>query len=209
MKKIISILFLSCFLFSCPVEAQSSIWKNVPKVIEKRHTPPTLRIGPKPLHRRINSSGIAPPPQPPRINPTIRSNKENRVHLESGRTAANTYKAVFLGNAVRKHDLGPNGFVNIDSENRGFIIDKHTSSSSEKSNPEIEETSEFILSPPTSANSDTDLPKSHLDNLRMRVMKHIKQLNTDEMKMDEFFFIGLLIIQDEYGEYLFTIYDEA
>ena len=40
----------------------------------------------------------------------------------------------------------------------------------------------------------------------MKVMMKQNRLNKNEMKTDEFIFIGLLINQNEYGEYYVTNY---
>lgn len=93
-------------------------------------------------------------------------------------------------------------------ENRGFIRESHLSSPSERPRSTIEniENNNEPLYSPSNINIHTSPPKVNLDKLRMKVMKCQDRLNKNEMIVDEFIFIGLLIKQNEYGESYITNY---
>ena len=84
-------------------------------------------------------------------------------------------------------------------ENRGFIKKEHIYSPSDNSTLLFETTENKDITVPSSLNSHASPPKVNLEKLQNR-------LNKNEMKTDEFIFIGLLINQNEYGEYYVTNY---
>ena len=99
----------------------------------------------------------------------------------------------------------PSKLIGIDMESRGFIRERHLSSSSGKPSSTIENNNGPLYSP-SNINIHTSPPKVNMDKLRMKIMKCQNRLNKNEMIVDEFIFIGLLIKQNEYGEYYITNY---
>ena len=96
--------------------------------------------------------------------------------------------------------------LDYDMENRGFIKKEHIYSPSDNSTLLFETTENKDITVPSSLNSHASPPKVNLEKLRLKVMMKQNRLNKNEMKTDEFIFIGLLINQNEYGEYYVTNY---
>lgn len=184
MKKIISILFILCSLNGNYVIAQKFIPKKLPTV----RTPvrvPTVRT---PV-RVPTVPTVWTPVRVPTI-PTVWT----PVRVQAVPSAPISVSA-----------STPSKLIGIDMESRGFIRERHLSSSSGKPSSTIENNNGPLYSP-SNINIHTSPPKVNMDKLRMKIMKCQNRLNKNEMIVDEFIFIGLLIKQNEYGEYYITNY---
>lgn len=194
MKKIISILFLFCLVVCSPSRAQAQALAKVARTITSGRALP-----------------IGTPVKPPRVLPKVQQpvvsvKSTSQMPLGVNSVMPNSRVGTVIGSRshlkspsqnLRKpiHSVTPNFSLPdpyIPSHGllreRGFIPQEHSLSTSS-----IEE-------------SQPSSPKVNLDKIRMKVMIKQNRLNKDEMKADEFIFIGLLINYNEYGEYYITDY---
>ena len=187
MKKLISILFILGFLNGNYVIAQKFIPKKLPTVRTPVRVPtvPTVRT----------------PVRVPTV-PTVRT----PVRVSTVPTVRTPVCVQVVPSApISISASTPSKLISIDMENRGFIRERHLSSPSEKPSSTIENYNGPLYSP-SNINIHTSPPKVNMDKLRMKIMKCQNRLNKNEMIVDEFIFIGLLIKQNEYGEYYVTNY---
>ena len=211
MKKIISILFILCFLNGNYVIAQwhKQVIKNLKEIKRTGYRGPVprpvpdfrLRVPdvPQVLGFRLRVTDV---PQVPDLHlrvPDAPPVPGFRLRVQDMLSVSNGFSE---GVSI------PSKFISIDMENRGFIQELHLSSPSERprSTIEIIENNHEPLYSPSNINILTSPPKVNLDKLRMKVMKCQDRLNKNEMIVDEFIFIGLLIYHNEYGEYYITNY---
>jgi len=204
MKKIISILFFLCFINCNFINAQRI--PLLPKV------PTRFTIPKVPTRFTI-------PKVPTRFTiPKVETITAARVAETAARVATRTVgKEVLPGTLQGPQKRQSPSFNNssrygipseldYDMENRGFIKKEHIYSPSDNSTLLFETTENKDITVPSSLNSHASPPKVNLEKLRLKVMMKQNRLNKNEMKTDEFIFIGLLINQNEYGEYYVTNY---
>ena len=183
--KIISILFILCFLNGNFVIAQKFVPKKLPAVRT------TVRVP------NVRTSRV----------PNVRTSRvpNVRTHVPGIRTIVPYISSVpdeLNESASRPSELPrPSETISIDLENRGFVPEEHLSISQEQQSFTIESNDESVSSPHI-----VNTPKVNLDKIRMKIMMKRNRLNKDEMITDEFIFIGILINHDEYGEYCITSY---
>ena len=187
MKKIISILFILCFLNGNYVIAQGNISKSL-TILGKPVRVPTVPT----LGKSVKVSTVPTLGKPIRV-PTV-STLGKSVKVSTVPTAS-----------ISESASKPSKSIRIDMEDRGFIHEKHLSSPSERPSSTIENNNGLLPSP-SNVNIQTIPPKVNMDKLRMKVMKYQNRLNKNEMKADNFIFIGFKINQNEHGEYYFTNY---
>lgn len=186
MKKIISILFLSCFVICSPSGAQAQVLVKaarssgrslsmgapvkLPKVlpIVSRQT---VVKGTSINQMRNGSNSITP-------NSRVRTAVGSRPNLtRPSRNLRNLIPYTIPDHYLPSHRL---------MRERGFIPQEHVLS-----------TSCIDVLQPSS-------PKVNLDKIRMKVMMKQNRLNKNEMIADKFILIGLLINYNEYEEYYIT-----
>lgn len=209
MKKIISILFILCFI-NCGFLNAQRIPIRLPKIPTNFTIP---KVGTSTAARAATAATAARAAARAEAATAARV----AVRAEAARVATRTVgKEVLPETLLRPHkrlspsfnNLSRYGSISIpneldyDMENRGFIRKEHSDNSSSF----FETTDNNVLTVPSSLNSHASPPKVNLDKLRMKVMMKQNRLNKNEMKTDEFIFIGLLINQNEYGEYYVTNY---
>lgn len=198
MKKIISILYILCFINCGFLNAQ-----RIPIRLPKKPTNFTIpKVGTSTAARAAIAATAA--------------RAEAATAATAARVATRTLgKKVLPETLLRPHkrlspsynNLSRYGSISIpneldyDMENRGFIRKEHSDNSSSF----FETIDNNDLTVPSSLNSHASPPKVNLDKLRLKVMMKQNRLNKNEMKEDEFIIIGLLNF-NEYGEPSITDY---
>ena len=206
MKKIISILFFLCFINCNFINAQR-IPLRLPKVPTRFTIPkvPTRFTIPK-----VETITAA--------RAVVGAEAAARAAETAARVATRTVGKEVLPGTLQgppkrqspsfnnSSRYGIPSELDYDMENRGFIKKEHIYSPSDNSTLLFETTENKDITVPSSLNSHASPPKVNLEKLRLKVMMKQNRLNKNEMKTDEFIFIGLLINQNEYGEYYVTNY---
>lgn len=222
MKKILSILFILCFLNGNYVIAQKlphpkiSTYRKLVRTPELRIHLPTVQTHLPTVQTHLLRVQTHLPTVPIRVKKVPYHVKSGSFHvgmhtsldeMENLHYSIANPESDFLSvpTGLSESGLPLSPRINIDMENREFIHEKHLSSPSEKPSSTIENSnglpqSESII------NIHTISPKVNMDKLRMKIMKCQNRLNKNEMKADEFILIGLLINHNEYGEYYVTNY---
>ena len=199
MKKILSILFILCFLNGNFVIAQKGPKKfptvrTTDRLSSVRSNRPSVHLNIPSVHSNIPSvhSNI---PGVSTFKPPV------RTHIPGVRTSASSVSNGLIESASKPLKLlSPSEKIRIDIENRGFVPEKHFSISQEKQSFPIESNEEGV-----SSLHIVNPPKVNLDKIRMKVMMKQNRLNKNEMKEDGFIIIGLLNF-NEYGEPSITDY---
>lgn len=186
MKKIISILFLSCFVICSPSRVQAQA-----------------------LVKAARTSGRAlsmgTPVKLPKVLPIVsRQTVVKRTSISQMRNGSNSITPNSrVGTAV-----GSRSHLTRPSQNLRNLIPSAISDPYLPSHRLMRERGfipqEHVLSTSCIEVSQSSSPKVNLDRIRMKVMMKQKRLNKNEMIADEFIFIGLLINYNEYGEYYIT-----
>lgn len=208
MKKILYILFILCFTIF-PVKAQGQVVRSfVRGALTKPIRPikpikPIKPIGPigpiKPI-KPISPIGPIKPIRPVIPHPIW--------HVPDPIVFTNTdeftpHNINILSTPALNSVLTPipASIINFDLNNRGFVPERHLSTSQEQRSSFLKSNEGDVISQPI-----VNPPKVKMDKMRLKVMMKRNRLNKAEMITDEFILIGLLIYQNEYEEYYVTNY---
>lgn len=184
MKKIISILFLFCFVICSPSRAQAQTLVKAARTSGRALSMGTPVKLPKVLPQtvvKITSinqmrNGINSITPNSRVGTAVGSRPQLMRPPQNLRN--------LIPYAIPDHYL-PSHRLMLE---RGFIPQEH------------------ILSTSNNEETQPSAPKVNLDKIRMKVMMKQNRLNKKEMKADEFIIIGILIYHNDYGEYIITNY---
>ena len=195
MKKIISILFFLCFINCNFINAQRiPLLPKVPTRFTIPKVPTRFTI---PKVETITAARVA------ETAARVATRTVGKEVLPGTLQGPQKRQSPSFNNSSR---YGIPSELDYDMENRGFIKKEHIYSPSDNSTLLFETTENKDITVPSSLNSHASPPKVNLEKLRLKVMMKQNRLNKNEMKTDEFIFIGLLINQNEYGEYYVTNY---
>lgn len=210
MKKIISILFFLCFINCNFINAQR-IPLRLPKVPTRFTIPKVETITAARAAVRAEAAARAVVGAEAAARAAVRAETAARVATRT--VGKEVLPGTLQGPPKRQSPSFNNSSrygipseLDYDMENRGFIKKEHIYSPSDNSTLLFETTENKDITVPSSLNSHASPPKVNLEKLRLKVMMKQNRLNKNEMKTDEFIFIGLLINQNEYGEYYVTNY---
>lgn len=200
MKKIISILFILCISF-CQVEAQGFLSKAVKAGSAATKSVSRPIIIPNPIW--LATPHGVPGPVVPKILFVTSPQAPDPIVLTRPRVFTTPQNINILSTPAQNNVRTPIpvGINHFEIENRGFIPERHLSTSQEQQKFTTESNEEGASSPHI-----VNPPKVNLDKIRMKVMMKQNRLNKAEMITDEFIFISLLIYHNEYGEYCITDY---
>lgn len=201
MKKIISILVILCISF-CQIDAQGFLSKagKAGGAATKSVSRPI--ITPKPIWR-TTPHGAPSPIVLSKILSVTSPKALDPIVFTKPRVLTTPHNINILSTPAQKNVQNPIpvGINYFETENRGFIPERHLSTSQEQQIFTTESNEEGVSSPHI-----VNPPKVNLNKIRMKVMMKQNRLNKAEMITDEFIFIGLLIYHNEYGEYCITDY---
>jgi len=188
MKKIISILFLFCFVICSPSRAQAQTLVKAARTSGRALSMGTPVKLPKVLPIVSQQTGVKGMSINQTLNGSNSITPNSRVGTAVGSRPNLTRPSRNLRNlipyTIPDHYLPSHRLM----RERGFIPQEH------------------ILSTSNNEETQPNAPKVNLDKIRMKVMMKQNRLNKKEMKADKFIIIGILIYHNDYGEYIITNY---